>query len=176
MSRKVKRYIRSLLDYSGDFNDAGEPLVNINSVGFARNLDSGVATNEILKAMQNVRSAKDLLPEMEKLAKKFPWANAIVEALQEDNEFYSQFYTNFKKAHTQHWVVKSKVKDDGSVSYETISINTSDDTNPWIDSWKGHLEKNIILNKYSSVYNSDGTINKEVATNNKKILEGLERE
>ena len=62
MSRKVKRYIRSLLDYTGDFNDAGEPLVNINSVGFVRNLDSGIATNEILKAMQNVRSAKDLLP------------------------------------------------------------------------------------------------------------------
>lgn len=176
MSRKVKRYIRSLLDYTGDFNAAGEPLVNINSVGFARNLDSGIATNEILKAMQNVKSAKDLLPEMEKLAEKFPWANSIIEALQEDNEFHSQFYTNFKKAHTQHWVVKSKVNNDGSVSYETISINTSDDTNPWIDSWKGHLEKNIILNKHSSVYNSDGTVNKEVATNNKKILEGLERE
>ena len=47
MSRKVKRYIRSLFDYSGNFNDAGEPLVNINSVGFVRNLDSGIATNEI---------------------------------------------------------------------------------------------------------------------------------
>ena len=176
MSRKVKRYIRSLLDYTGDFNGLGEPLVHINSVGFARNLDPGIATNEILKAMQDVRSPKGLLPVMEKLAEKFPWANAIIEALQEDNEFHSQFYTNFRKAHTQHWVVKTKVNNDGTVSYETISINTSDDTNPWLDSWKGHLEKNIILNKHSSVYNSDGTVNKEVATINKKILEGLERD
>lgn len=95
---------------------------------------------------------------------------AIVDKLLEDNEFFVQFYVNFQRPHNKYGVVKSKTNSDGTMSYSSIIINATENTNPLIESWKAVLENKIILSPEDSVYNSDGTINMDNVDNNINTL------
>lgn len=174
LSPKVKKFIRSLDEYSGTLDEEGNPLCVINSVGYVKKMDSGIVEKELREMMQDVTVSSEFMPALHKLSENKPYFESLVEALEDDPELEVQFYRNFQKHHNKYGVTKSKVKSDGTISFETMIINTTDDTSPLLESWKNNLEKGVLVGgSKNSIYSGDNRINTQNAVNNIKILKNL---
>ena len=61
-------------------NKEGE--IERDSIGFAKRLNLEAVKNDLLKGLQNMDNAKDLMPTLEKMAKEKPWIKSMIAYLE----------------------------------------------------------------------------------------------
>lgn len=152
-------------------NKEGE--IERDSIGFAKRLNLEVVKNDLLKGLQNMDNAKDLMPTLEKMAKEKPWINSMIAYLEESDVLPSQFFGVMAKHFITFGVTNTFQKSDGTLGIRTIIANESDNLNLWIDGWRSTLENNFISNKRYSLYDSTGKLVRKNIENNIKILKEL---
>ena len=152
-------------------NKEGE--IERDSIGFAKRLNLEVVKNDLLKGLQNMDNAKDLMPTLEKMAKEKPWINSMIAYLEESDVLPSQFFGVMAKHFVTFGVTNTFQKSDETLGIRTIIANESDNLNLWIDGWRSTLENNFISNKRYSLYDSTGKLVRKNIENNIKILKEL---
>lgn len=152
-------------------NKEGE--IERDSIGFAKRLNLEVVKNDLLKGLQNMDNAKDLMPTLEKMAKEKPWINSMIAYLEESDVLPSQFFGVMAKHFVTFGVTNTFQKPDETLGIRTIIANESDNLNLWIDGWRSTLENNFISNKRYSLYDSTGKLVRKNIENNIKILKEL---
>lgn len=113
---------------------------------------------ELVQALSGMINSSDLLPMLETLAGKKPWANQVINAVMEDNQVFTSFYRAYRKDSLNYWIQKVKQLPDGSMKTQTISLNKSEGTAHYFDEWRDNYEFGNILDE-DSLYNRDGEIN-----------------
>ena len=152
-------------------------------LGYLRYLDGNFVHATLIDKLRFMTSSDEMIPLLEDLAKTKIWVKQIIKKLtpqQGDSEttianketLFSQFYQDFRSDFLSYWIQKAKTLSDGSISYETISINTPEGIYYLLDSWRSNYESGHILTK-DSVYDEKGDINKENAKKGLQIIENL---
>lgn len=161
LSNRVRRTIRDIARLDKQGKQVKDDL------GDTQYLEASYVHSELIQALKDMVTAEDMIPLIEKLAKRKSWANQILKAVKEDPRLFTSFYRAYRKDYLNYWIQKAKTQPDGSIYYQTISINKSEGTAHYFDSWRDNYEYGIILDD-DSLYNTDGEI---ILSNAEKGLE-----
>lgn len=113
---------------------------------------------ELIQALRDMVTAEDMIPMLEKLAQRKTWAKQVVTEVKNDPRLFTSFYRAYRKDYLNYWIQKQKTLPDGSMKFQTISINKSEGTAHYFDEWRDNYEFGNILDP-DSLYDKDGNIN-----------------
>ena len=166
LAKEVRRLINEIpkIDSEGYYEE--------DDLGNLIYLDGDQVHAFLIDKLQDMKSANDLMPMLNNIAKSFPWVTTIVEALENDISTRSKFYMDFRKAPVKYWIHKRFIKGDGTIGFKTIPINKPEGTRFLLDVWKQNQETGSKLNKLS-VYDNQGELIKENAIKNNELLNKL---
>lgn len=162
LSQKTRAAIRDMvkLDFEG--------YAEMDDLGNIRYYDTDYVHAVLIDKLKDMITSEDMIPTLKELAKLKPWVTQIIDAIENDEVLFSQFYQDFRKDFVQYWVQKRKVNPDGTVTYETFPINKPEGTYYLIDSWRDNYESGTLLD-HDSIYNKTGEIDKNNAAKGLKI-------
>lgn len=152
MSNKVRDAIDSIERRGLDGS------VMIDDLGYPQTLESSYVFAELISALKSMTSADEMMSLLENLAKRKPWASQVVDAVRNDDQLFTAFYTVFRKDYLNMWVHRGKARPDGSLGFKTSLINRPSGTAHYFDSWRDNYEYGIVLDK-DSIYDKNGDIN-----------------
>lgn len=166
LSQIVRSAIRNIpkLDYRGKYD--------VDDLGFNIYLDADYVHAVLIDKLRHMTSVDDMLPLLQELTKTKLWVKQVIKLLQKNDELFSQFYQDFRKDFVSYWIQKKIMKSDGSFIIQTIAINTPEGIQYLLDSWRDNYENSTQLDE-DSVYNKDGSINKEHATKGLDLVNNL---
>lgn len=121
-------------------------------------LEPSYAHAALIQALRDMVTAEDMIPMLEKLAQRNTWAKQVVTEVKNDPRLFTSFYRAYRKDYLNYWIQKQKTSPDGSVKFQTISINKSEGTAHYFDEWRDNYEFGNILDP-DSLYDKDGNIN-----------------
>ena len=115
----LTKLIRERLDRLYELDEEGNKVVN--EWGIEKNIDSHEAVTKILKWTQGATDIFDMINKLKERQNSNPWVSQLIDLLNDDTEeqFRSQFYSNFKKYFQPYHVVYKKKDKDG---FETTVI------------------------------------------------------
>lgn len=141
-------------------------------LGYAQTLDASYVFAELITALKNMTDASEMMPILENLVTRKPWARQVVNAIKNDDQLFTAFYTVFRKDYLNMWVHKNKVSPDGSSNFKTSIINKPAGTAHYFDTWRDNYEYGIILDE-DSIYNKNGDIIKDNASKGLEIVDKI---
>lgn len=151
LSNRVRRAISDI----ARLNRRGEQ--DKDDLGDTQYMEASYVHSELIQALRDMVTAEDMIPLLEKLAKRKPWANQILSAIKENPRLFTSFYRAYRKDYLNYWIQKQKVQPDNSITYQTISINKSEGTAHYFDEWRDNYEYGIELDD-DSLYDKNGDI------------------
>ena len=129
----------------------------VDDLGFPQKLQQSYVFAELISALRDMTNAKQMMPMLEALQARKPWAVQIVDAIRNDDRLFTSFYRVFRKDYLNMWIQIESTAPDGSVTIKTHNINKPAGTAHYFDEWRDNFEYGIILDE-DSIYNYNGEI------------------
>lgn len=151
MTNQVRQSISRIYrrDRNGD--------IVVDDLGFPQKLQQSYIFAELISALRDMTNAKQMMPMLEALQARKPWAVQIVDALRNDERLFTSFYRVFRKDYLNMWIQIESTAPDGSVTIKTHNINKPTGTAHYFDEWRDNFEYGITLDK-DSIYDHNGEI------------------
>lgn len=145
----------------------------VDDLGFPQYLQQSYVFAELVTALKDMTDASQMLPLLERLQNKKPWASQIVNAVKNDDKLFTAFYKVFRKDYLNMWVQTAKLNKDGSTSYKTVRINRATGLSHYFDEWRDNIEYGNVLHE-DSIYNNNGYIKIAKVVKGAKIVEEIQ--
>lgn len=129
----------------------------VDDLGFPQKLQQSYVFAELISALRDMTNAKQMMPMLEALQARKPWAVQIVDAIRNDDRLFTSFYRVFRKDYLNMWIQIESTAPDGSVTIKTHNINKPAGTAHYFDEWRDNFEYGVILDK-DSIYGHNGEI------------------
>lgn len=100
-----------------------------------------------------------VFPALTKIAQKYPWAQGVINQLEENPEYIPVFFSDFRKDFIKYWMQYFDLKED---KWKTKRLNTRSAEESMYDQIRTNFEQGIALDE-DSIFKSPGTLNKEGA-------------
>ena len=147
--------------------------IMVDDLGYAQTLQASYVFTEILSALKNMTTASEMLPMLERLQARKPWASQIVNAIKNDDQLFTAYYRVFRKDYLNMWVQRVNTLPDGSIQVKTVNINKPSGTSHYFDEWRDNFEYGLVLDKEDSIYNENGEIKKDKAEVGVKLVNSI---
>lgn len=164
LSQRTREALMNLYEYDAE----GYPVLS--DLNEMKHLDPEHAHAILLFGLANMVNSDDFEPALIKLGKKYSFVRQLLREgengkyegiLAEDPQLKAAFYQDFRKDATSYW--SSRYKRDADGHYEkdtTFPLNSRENTSWLLASWKYNTEGGIQIGGQESVFNSDGTVNR----------------
>lgn len=164
MTNQVRQSISRIYrrDRNGD--------IVVDDLGFPQKLQQSYIFAELISALRDMTNAKQMMPMLEVLQARKPWAVQIVDALRNDERLFTSFYRVFRKDYLNMWIQIESTAPDGSVTIKTHNINKPTGTAHYFDEWRDNFEYGITLDK-DSIYDHNGEIKLDKAELGLKLVD-----
>lgn len=164
MTNQVRQSISRIYrrDRNGD--------IVVDDLGFPQKLQQSYIFAELISALRDMTNAKQMMPMLEALQARKPWAVQIVDALRNDERLFTSFYRVFRKDYLNMWIQIESTAPDGSVTIKTHNINKPTGTAHYFDEWRDNFEYGITLDK-DSIYDHNGEIRLDKAELGLKLVD-----
>ena len=139
-------------------------------LGFPQKLQQSYVFAELISALKDMTNAKQMMPMLEALQARKPWAVQIVDAIKNDERLFTSFYRVFRKDYLNMWIQIESTAPDGSVTIKTHNINKPAGTAHYFDEWRDNFEYGIILDE-DSIYDQNGEIRLDKAELGLKLVD-----
>lgn len=166
MTNQVRQAIGRI--YRRDRN--GEIIVD--DLGFPQKLQQSYVFAELISALRDMTNAKQMIPMLEALQARKPWAVQIVDAIKNDERLFTSFYRVFRKDYLNMWIQIESTAPDGSVTIKTHNINKPTGTAHYFDEWRDNFEYGIVLDE-DSIYDHNGEIRLDKAELGLKLVDTI---
>lgn len=166
MTNQVRQSISRIYrrDRNGD--------IVVDDLGFPQKLQQSYIFAELISALRGMTNAKQMMPMLEALQARKPWAVQIVDALRNDERLFTSFYRVFRKDYLNMWIQIESTAPDGSVTIKTHNINKPTGTAHYFDEWRDNFEYGITLDK-DSIYDHNGEIRLDKAELGLKLVDAV---
>lgn len=144
----------------------------VDDLGYPQKLQQSYVFAEVISALKDMTSANQMMPMLEALQLRKPWAAQLVEAIKNDDRLFTSFYRVFRKDYLNMWIQIEKVGPDGSVTIKTHNINKPTGTSHYFDEWRDNLEYGIVLDD-NSIYDHNGDIKLDKATKALELVDTI---
>lgn len=139
-------------------------------LGFPQKLQQSYVFAELISALKDMTNAKQMMPMLEALQARKPWAVQIVDAIRNDERLFTSFYRVFRKDYLNMWIQIESTAPDGSVTIKTHNINKPAGTAHYFDEWRDNFEYGITLDE-DSIYDQNGEIRLDKAELGLKLVD-----
>ena len=182
LSQRTREALMNLYEYGAE----GYPVLS--DLNEMKHLDPEHAHAILLFGLANMVNSDDFEPALIKLGKKYSFVRQLLREgengkyegiLAEDSQLKAAFYQDFRKDATSYWSSRSKRDADGYYEKDTtFPLNSRENISWLLASWKYNTEGGIQIGGQESVFNSDGTVNKNNLLNKvgpklQSILDGI---
>lgn len=156
LSKEIRKILYNIVKLNGeevDIDDFGNIRYLPYNQAYAVLCD--VISKELIDPedfMQRDENGNITYPLLTKAAIKYNWINQILDELDNDERLGSLFYSNFNKYQVKYVINQGQ---------KIIGVNDSSATESLISNITSNYEHGVILNKETSIYNSDRTLNKD---------------
>lgn len=144
----------------------------VDDLGFPQKLQQSYVFAELISALRDMTNAKQMMPMLEALQARKPWAVQIVDAIRNDDRLFTSFYRVFRKDYLNMWIQVESTAPDGSVTIKTHNINKPAGTAHYFDEWRDNFEYGIILDE-DSIYDHNGEIRLDKAELGLKLVDAV---
>ena len=144
----------------------------VDDLGFPQKLQQSYVFAELISALRDMTNAKQMIPMLEALQAKKPWAVQIVDAIKNDERLFTSFYRVFRKDYLNMWIQIESTAPNGSVTIKTHNINKPAGTAHYFDEWRDNFEYGITLDE-DSIYDQNGEIRLDKADIGLKLVDAL---
>lgn len=141
-------------------------------LGYPQKLQQSYIFAELISALKDMTNAKQMMPMLEALQARKPWATQIVEAVKNDDRLFTSFYRVFRKDYLNMWIQIESTNPDGSITVKTHNINKPAGTSHYFDEWRDNFEYGIILDN-DSIYDHNGEIRLEKAAKGLELVDAI---
>lgn len=164
MTNQVRQAIGKIYrrDRNGD--------IVVDDLGFPQKLQQSYVFAELISALRDMTNAKQMMPMLEALQARKPWAVQIVDAIRNDERLFTSFYRVFRKDYLNMWIQIESTAPDGSVTIKTHNINKPAGTAHYFDEWRDNFEYGITLDE-DSIYDHNGEIRLDKAELGLKLVD-----
>lgn len=142
----------------------------VDDLGFPQKLQQSYVFAELISALRDMTNAKQMMPMLEVLQARKPWAVQIVDAIRNDERLFTSFYRVFRKDYLNMWIQIESTAPDGSVTIKTHNINKPAGTAHYFDEWRDNFEYGITLDE-DSIYDHNGEIRLDKAELGLKLVD-----
>lgn len=142
----------------------------VDDLGFPQKLQQSYVFAELISALRDMTNAKQMIPMLEALQARKPWAAQIVDAIRNDERLFTSFYRVFRKDYLNMWIQIESTAPDGSVTIKTHNINKPTGTAHYFDEWRDNFEYGIVLDE-DSIYDHNGEIRLDKAELGLKLVD-----
>jgi hypothetical protein len=170
LSREVRNVLRNI-----KLLDAKTGERQLDDLGLYKYVDSNLAHAVLIKELSNMSEPEHMIPMLEKLANKHGWVSQVIEELEkpENESLFSKFYNDFRKDFQEFWILTSETLPNGKVVFKTVSLNRKNDPSQTLKDWQSDIENRTKFND-SAIYNNDGSLSQENATQALSLVRKLE--
>lgn len=144
----------------------------VDDLGFPQKLQQSYVFAELISALRDMTNAKQMMPMLEALQARKPWAVQIVDAIRNDERLFTSFYRVFRKDYLNMWIQIESTAPDGSVTIKTHNINKPAGTAHYFDEWRDNFEYGITLDE-DSIYDQNGEIRLDKAELGLKLVDAV---
>ena len=144
----------------------------VDDLGFPQKLQQSYVFAELISALRDMTNAKQMMPMLEALQARKPWAAQIVDAIKNDERLFTSFYRVFRKDYLNMWIQIVSTAPDGSVTIKTHNINKPAGTAHYFDEWRDNFEYGITLDE-DSIYDQNGEIRLDKAELGLKLVDAV---
>ena len=144
----------------------------VDDLGFPQKLQQSYVFAELISALRDMTNAKQMMPMLEALQARKPWAVQIVDAIRNDDRLFTSFYRVLRKDYLNMWIQIESTAPDGSVTIKTHNINKPTGTAHYFDEWRDNFEYGIILDE-DSIYDHNGEIRLDKAELGLKLVDAV---
>lgn len=142
----------------------------VDDLGLPQKLQQSYVFAELISALRDMTNAKQMMPMLEALQARKPWAVQIVDAVRNDERLFTSFYRVFRKDYLNMWIQIESTAPDGSVTIKTHNINKPAGTAHYFDEWRDNFEYGITLDE-DSIYDQNGEIRLDKAELGLKLVD-----
>lgn len=142
----------------------------VDDLGFPQKLQQSYVFAELISALRDMTNAKQMMPMLEALQARKPWAVQIVDVIKNDERLFTSFYRVFRKDYLNMWIQIESTAPDGSVTIKTHNINKPAGTAHYFDEWRDNFEYGITLDE-DSIYDQNGEIRLDKAELGLKLVD-----
>lgn len=166
LSNRVRNIIRQIprLNRRGTYD--------YDDLGYEQYLEPSYVHSELIQGLRDMVDARDMIPMLNKLASRKPWARQILQKVESDNQVFTAFYRAYRKDYLSYWIQKRKAIGDGSFKTETMSINKAEGTAHYFDEWRDNYEFGNILDS-DSLYDKNGDIHLSKAKTGLELVNNI---
>ena len=166
MTNQVRQAIGKIYrrDRNGD--------IVVDDLGFPQKLQQSYVFAELISALRDMTNAKQMIPMLEALQARKPWATQIVDAIKNDERLFTSFYRVFRKDYLNMWIQIESTAPDGSITIKTHNINKPSGTAHYFDEWRDNFEYGIVLDE-DSIYDHNGEIRLDKAELGLKLVDAV---
>lgn len=144
----------------------------VDDLGFPQKLQQSYVFAELISALRDMTNANQMMPMLEALQARKPWAVQIVDAIKNDERLFTSFYRVFRKDYLNMWIQIESTAPDGSVTIKTHNINKPAGTAHYFDEWRDNFEYGIVLDE-DSIYDHNGEIRLDKAKLGLKLVDAV---
>ena len=144
----------------------------VDDLGFPQKLQQSYVFAELISALRDMTNAKQMMPMLEALQARKPWAAQIVDAIKNDERLFTSFYRVFRKDYLNMWIQIVSTAPDGSITIKTHNINKPTGTAHYFDEWRDNFEYGITLDE-DSIYDQNGEIRLDKAELGLKLVDAV---
>lgn len=130
----------------------------------------------LVDVLKDITHPNDIIPILEEQSKTKKWLKPVITKLKTDNIFFSQFYTNYRLDFDNMWAITVDNYSDGHITHKTKSLNKPEGSYYLLEDWRSTINSGNVLEENYSIYNSDGTANREHAQDVKKVLDKIQKD
>lgn len=128
-------------------------------------VDESVSALNTLFDEEEVLDPSEIRPAIEKLRETHPWADSLIDFLDEDETFATALWQGFRRDDRNYYVQFAAKGGPVSKAIKIIAMprpsNRDERPAAWVAAWRRNIEDGVILDKNLSVYDENGKIVKE---------------
>lgn len=183
LTPKVKKIISEIakkenntLEYINEYGETQYFYPNeTDELGDVIYLNPNYVHNVLLECMSKITEAKEMMPALERLQGKYPWVEGVIEKLEEDEVFKSQFYSCYRRAYTNYAVQRYELTEAGGLKVTFVDCSKPISITYLTDRWRSNYESGDVFSDIS-LYDKEGELSKENAKEIIKLIDEVTNE
>ena len=125
-------------------------------------VDESVSALDTLFDEEEILAPSEIRPAIEKLRETHPWADSLIDFLDEDETFATALWQGFRRDDRNYYVQFAAKGGPFSKAIKIIAMprpsNRDERPAAWVAAWRRNIEDGVILDKNLSVYDENGKI------------------